>query len=184
MPLGYHGRASSIVVSGTSIHRPQGQFLLNGSPNFGACEKLDFEVEFAAFIGEGNNMGECVNVNEAENHIFGFVLLNDWSARDIQRAETGLMGPLNGKNFATSISPWIVPIDALEPYRTTSHLKVSYRYHGISSHPNYFVVRIPNWPTCAKNRTRQSMISPSVPLYKVRHLHRTGLLEHILTLDT
>lgn len=114
------------MVSGTPLRRPKGQFLLeNGTPTFGPCQKLDFEVEFAAFIGQGIEMGDSIGVDEAEKHIFGFVLLNDWSARDIQRAEVGLMGPLNGKNFATSISPWVVPVDALEPYRTTSLLKVS-----------------------------------------------------------
>lgn len=125
MPLGYHGRASSIVVSGTPIHRPRGQFLVDGSPTFGPCQKLDFEVEFAAFIGKGNAMGESITVDDAEEHIFGVVILNDWSARDVQRAEAGLMGPLNGKNFATTISPWIVPMEALEPYRTKTLLQVS-----------------------------------------------------------
>lgn len=126
MPLGYHGRASSLVVSGTSIRRPRGQFLLNDSRTVGPCQKLDFEVEFAAFVGEGSHMGDCIDVDDAQDHIFGFVLLNDWSARDIQRAETGLMGPLNGKNFATSISPWVVPVEALEPFRTKPQLKVSW----------------------------------------------------------
>ncbi|KIW31456.1 fumarylacetoacetase [Cladophialophora immunda] len=125
MPLGYHGRVSSIVVSGTPIQRPKGQFLSNDSPTFGPSQKLDFEVEFAAFIGGGNEIGTPISVDEAESHIFGFVLLNDWSARDIQRAETGLMGPLNGKNFATSISPWIIPLEALEPFRTAPLLEVS-----------------------------------------------------------
>ena len=128
IPLGYHGRASSIVVSGTSIHRPNGHFLLNNSPTFGPCQKLDFEVELAAFIGKENTMGDCIGVDDAEKHIFGFVLLNDWSARDIQRAEVGLMGPLNGKNFATSISPWIVPVEALEPFRTAPQPSVSINF--------------------------------------------------------
>ncbi|KEF58408.1 fumarylacetoacetase [Exophiala aquamarina CBS 119918] len=116
-PLGYHGRASSIVVSGTQIRRPRGHRVVNGAMTFGPCRKLDFEVELAAFIGEGNALGKSIGVDEAEKHIFGFVLLNDWSARDIQRAEAGLMGPLNGKNFATTISPWVVSPDALENYR-------------------------------------------------------------------
>ncbi len=112
------------MVSGTSICRPRGHFLLDGCPTFSTSQKLDFEVEFAAFVGQANRMGESIAVDEADEHIFGFVMLNDWSARDIQRAETGLMGPLNGKNFATSISPWIVPVDALDPFRTVSLSKV------------------------------------------------------------
>lgn len=99
--------------------------MLDGVPTFGPSQKLDFEVEFAAFIGKGNEMGESIAVNDAEEHIFGLVLLNDWSARDIQRAEAGLMGPLCGKNFATTISPWVVSLDAVEPYRVKSLLQVS-----------------------------------------------------------
>jgi fumarylacetoacetase len=94
-------------------------------PMFGSCQKLDFEVEFAAFIGRGNEMGEPINVNEAENHIFGVVLMNDWSARDIQMWESAPLGPFNGKNFCTTISPWVVPLEALEPFRTESLRPVS-----------------------------------------------------------
>jgi fumarylacetoacetase len=94
-------------------------------PIFGPCQKLDFEVEFAAFIGQGNEMGEPVDVNNAENHIFGVVLMNDWSARDIQIWESAPLGPFNGKNFCTTISPWIVPLEALEPFQTDSLRPVS-----------------------------------------------------------
>lgn len=118
-PLGYHGRASSVVISGTPLHRPRGQFVVNNNATFGPCQKLDYEVEFAAFVGTGNEMGHSIDVNDAENHIFGFVLLNDWSARDIQRREAAPLGPFNGKNFCTTISPWVVTLDALEPFRTT-----------------------------------------------------------------
>ncbi|OQV02709.1 hypothetical protein CLAIMM_07856 [Cladophialophora immunda] len=118
MPLGYHGRSSSVVVSGTPVRRPRGQFLVNGAPAFGPSQKLDFEVEFAAFIGEGNEHGTAIPVVEAEEHIFGVVLMNDWSARDIQSTEATPLGPFNGKNFCTTISPWVVPLDALEPLRT------------------------------------------------------------------
>ncbi|KAH8893598.1 fumarylacetoacetase [Thozetella sp. PMI_491] len=116
-PLGYGGRSSSIVVSGTPIRRPRGQFVQNGEAVFGPCQKLDFEVEFAAFVGQGNADGTPIDVRDAEDHIFGFVLHNDWSARDIQKAEATPLGPLNGKNFCTTISPWIVTPEALELYR-------------------------------------------------------------------
>lgn len=99
--------------------------MVDNEHTFGPSQKLDFEVEFAAFVGEGNEHGTAIDVNDAEEHIFGLVLLNDWSARDIQRAEGGTLGPLNGKNFCTSISPWIVTLDALEPYRTSSLTTVS-----------------------------------------------------------
>lgn len=119
LPVGYHGRASSVVISGTPVHRPRGQIVLNGIPTESLCQKLDFEVEFAAFIGRGNKMGSRINVNEAEDHIFGVVLMNDWSARDVQQWESTPLGPFNGKNFCTTISPWIVTLEALEPFRTT-----------------------------------------------------------------
>lgn len=115
--MGYAGRASSIVVSGTPVRRPKGQFVVNKTPTFGPCQNLDFEVEFAAFIGQGNDMGSSIDVDEAENYIFGFVLMNDWSARDIQVWESTPLGPFNGKNFATTVSPWIVPLEALEQFR-------------------------------------------------------------------
>ncbi|EXJ69400.1 fumarylacetoacetase [Cladophialophora psammophila CBS 110553] len=118
MPLGYHGRSSSVVVSGTPVRRPRGQFLVNEAPAFGPSQKLDFEVEFAAFIGKGNEHGIAIPVVEAEEHIFGVVLMNDWSARDIQSTEATPLGPFNGKNFCTTISPWVVPLDALELLRT------------------------------------------------------------------
>ncbi|KAL3460091.1 Fumarylacetoacetase [Aspergillus heterothallicus] len=124
-PIGYHGRASSVVISGTPIRRPKGQFLLDNNPIFGDCQKLDFEVEFAAFIGQGSEHGSAIPVDEAEDHIFGFVIMNDWSARDIQNWESSPLGPFNGKNFATTISPWVVPLEALEPFRE----------HPISSRP-------------------------------------------------
>ncbi|EXJ75461.1 fumarylacetoacetase [Cladophialophora psammophila CBS 110553] len=117
LPIAYNGRASSVVVSGTPFHRPRGQFPVDGEVISGPCRKLDIEVEFAAFIGRGNELGSPIDVNHAEDHIFGFVLLNDWSARDIQMYEATLMGPFNGKSFCTTISPWVVPLEALEPFR-------------------------------------------------------------------
>ncbi|KAH6981413.1 fumarylacetoacetase [Ilyonectria destructans] len=118
MPIAYHGRSSSVVVSGTPIFRPSGHFAVDESPTFGFTQKLDFEVEFAAFIGKGNPRGQPISVDEAKDHIFGFVIMNDWSARDIQRFEQHPLGPFNAKNFATTISPWVIPPVVLEPYRT------------------------------------------------------------------
>lgn len=124
LPVGYHGRASSIVVSGTPIRRPNGQVLLNATadpkvPTFSACKKLDIELELGAFLCKGNVMGEPVLISEAEDYIFGIVLLNDWSARDIQAWEYVPLGPFNGKNFGSTISPWVVLADALDSFRTT-----------------------------------------------------------------
>ncbi|KAL1901060.1 hypothetical protein Sste5346_002127 [Sporothrix stenoceras] len=118
IPLAYTGRASSVVVSGTSFHRPNGQYLVDGKPVFGPSQRVDFEVEFGALIAQGNALGEPVSIQEAEDHIFGFVMLNDWSSRDIQRWESQPLGPLNGKNFCSTISPWVVTPEALEPYKT------------------------------------------------------------------
>jgi len=119
LPVGYHGRASSIVVSGTDVHRPKGQMKApdEATPQFGPSRQLDFELEMGWFIGPGNERGEAVTVEQAEDHIFGLVLVNDWSARDIQSWEYQPLGPFLAKNFATSISPWVVPLAALEPFR-------------------------------------------------------------------
>lgn len=120
LPVGYHGRASSIVVSGTDVRRPHGQMLdQNKKPIQGPCQKLDFELEMAAFICKPNPMGEPVPVDDAEESIFGLVLMNDWSARDIQMWESNPLGPFNGKNFGTSISPWVILPDALQPFEAT-----------------------------------------------------------------
>jgi len=116
LPVGYHGRASSIVISGTPIRRPNGQTRPDDEkpPVFGPCKLLDFELEMAVFVGPGNQMGEPITIEEADEHIFGMVLMNDWSARDIQKWEYVPLGPFNGKNFGTTISPWIVTMDALK----------------------------------------------------------------------
>ena len=118
-PLGYHGRASSIGVSGQRIPRPHGQVLPKGSgqPVFGPSWQLDFELELGAWVGIGNPRGEPIRVGAAEAHLFGLGLLNDWSARDIQAWEQRPLGPLLGKNFATTVSPWVVTLEALAPYR-------------------------------------------------------------------
>ncbi|MHB9839940.1 fumarylacetoacetase [Paraburkholderia terrae] len=119
IPIGYNGRASSVVVSGTPVRRPNGQLKLPDQerPVFGACRKLDIELETGFIVGRGNALGESIKCGEAEDHIFGMVLLNDWSARDIQQWEYVPLGPFNSKGFATTISPWIVTLDALEPFR-------------------------------------------------------------------
>jgi len=119
IPVGYHGRSSSIIPSGIPIHRPKGQTLPNGSetPVFGPSNLVDFELEMAFITTDANDLGEPIPIEEAEEYIFGLVLLNDWSARDIQKWEYVPLGPFLAKNFATSISPWIVTLDALEPYR-------------------------------------------------------------------
>ena len=120
IPVGYHGRSSTIVPSGIPVHRPMGQMLPNGetSPVFGSSRSVDFELETAFITTYVNIMGENILITEAHEYIFGMVLLNDWSARDIQKWEYVPLGPFLAKNFATSISPWIVTMDALEPFRT------------------------------------------------------------------
>jgi len=119
MPIGYNARASSVVISGTPIRRPLGQTKAPDAaePAFGPCAKLDFELETAFIIGCGNDLGAPVPVDEAEAHIFGLVLMNDWSARDLQQWEYVPLGPFNGKSFGTTLSPWVVTLDALEPFR-------------------------------------------------------------------
>lgn len=119
LPVAYHGRASSIVESGVDIHRPKGQILNEQDvPVFAPTQKLDFELEVAFITGKKTEMGSSISTDEAEDYIFGLVLFNDWSARDIQKWEYRPLGPFLGKNFASSISPWVVPLEALEPFRT------------------------------------------------------------------
>jgi fumarylacetoacetase len=120
IPVGYHGRASSIVVSGYPIRRPKGQTLPDGTdqPVFGPCRLLDFELEMAFIVGQPNPMGDSISVDQAEEHIFGMTIFNDWSARDIQKWEYVPLGPFLAKNFASSMSPWVVTLDALQPFRT------------------------------------------------------------------
>ena len=121
IPVGYHGRSSSIVVSGTPIHRPKGQQKPNDDepPVFGPCKLLDFELEMAFVTYKGKPMGKSISTKEADDYIFGMCLFNDWSARDIQKWEYVPLGPFLAKNFASSISPWIVTLDALEPFRVS-----------------------------------------------------------------
>ena len=125
MPVGYHGRASSIVISGTPIHRPMGQ--MNASdetqPTFGPTKQLDFELEMAFVTFDGKPLGQRITTAEADDYIFGMLLFNDWSARDIQRWEYVPLGPFLAKNFASTVSPWVVTLDALEPFRVPGPLQ-------------------------------------------------------------
>src|SRR4029078_9146116 len=119
MPIGYNGRASTVVVSGTKVRRPRGQLKPPTAdvPSFGPCKRLDFELEMGVLVGQPSVMGERLTETQVEEMIFGFVILNDWSARDIQQWEYVPLGPFQAKAFATSISPWIVTREALEPFR-------------------------------------------------------------------
>ena len=121
LPVGYHGRSSSIAISGQQFARPVGQrppATPGGPPSVGRSERLDYELELGVFIGCGNPLGQRIDIDDAEGHVFGLCLLNDWSARDLQAWEYQPLGPFLGKNFATTISPWVVSIEALEPFRT------------------------------------------------------------------
>ncbi|OTG58058.1 fumarylacetoacetase [Acinetobacter sp. ANC 3903] len=122
LPVGYNGRASSVIVSGTDIVRPSGQIKLptEDRPQFSACRKLDFELETGFIIGKPNTLGEPISIENAWDHIFGMVLFNDWSARDLQQWEYVPLGPFNSKTFASSISPWIVTLEALAPFKISS----------------------------------------------------------------
>jgi fumarylacetoacetase len=119
VPIGYHGRASSIVPSGTPVHRPHGQLKDPNAeaPVFAPSRALDYEMEVGCFVGLGNDLGTPVPLDQAEDHLFGLCLVNDWSARDIQTWEYQPLGPFLSKNFATTISPWVVTLEALEPFR-------------------------------------------------------------------
>lgn len=125
IPVAYHGRSSSIIESGIPVHRPSGQVMPKGAdyPVFMASERLDFELEMALVVGKKNRLGQPIPMNDAEDHIFGMVLFNDWSARDIQKWEYVPLGPFLGKNFASSISPWVVTMEALEPFRVNGPIQ-------------------------------------------------------------
>ena len=127
LPVGYHGRSSSLVVSGTPVRRPRGQVLAadDTAPSYGPSRLLDYELEVGFFIGPGNNLGEALPIGQASSHIFGLCLVNDWSARDIQKWEYQPLGPFLGKSFATTLSPWVVTLDALAPYRTEASWRPS-----------------------------------------------------------
>jgi len=119
IPVGYHGRASSVVISGTELRRPKGQLKPDETkpPIFGPSKLLDFELEMAFIVGIPSKLGEPIPIEKAEDHIFGMVIMNDWSARDIQKWEYVPLGPFLGKNFGTTISPWVVTMEALAPFK-------------------------------------------------------------------
>lgn len=119
LPVGYHGRSSSIIVSGTDVHRPKGQLMPKDAtaPIHAACRLLDFELEMAFIVGKSNELGQPISTADAAEHIFGMVIFNDWSARDVQKWEYIPLGPFNAKNFASSISPWVVTMEALAPFK-------------------------------------------------------------------
>ena len=127
VPIAYHGRASSIVISGTEVPRPKGQTVAANSttPTFGPTQMLDYEAEVGFFVGRGTALGETVGIEAAEEHLFGICLVNDWSARDIQSWEYQPLGPFLAKNFATTVSPWVVTWEALEPYRVPAFFRPS-----------------------------------------------------------
>lgn len=144
LPVGYHGRASSIIPSGQAIHRPTGQTLPKDAqqPVFGPTKRLDFELEMAFIIGKDSELGQPISTAEAEDYIFGLVLFNDWSARDIQKWEYVPLGPFLAKNFASSISPWIVPLEALEHLRVAGYEQTEptpLPYLQYEGHKNYDV---------------------------------------------
>jgi len=125
VPIGYHGRASSVVLSGSDVNRPSGQTLSSGAltPTFGPSQMLDYEAEIGFFVGKGNELGNPIGIEDAEEHLFGVCLVNDWSARDIQSWEYQPLGPFLSKSFATTISPWVVTWEALEPYRVPAFFR-------------------------------------------------------------
>jgi fumarylacetoacetase len=128
VPIAYHSRVSSIRVSGHEVRRPKGQFLAPGqdTPVYGPSEKMDFELEMGWYVGTGNAQGEAIDIADAAKHLFGVCLLNDWSARDVQRWEAAPLGPFLAKNFATTVSPWIVTREALAPYHAPLHRDAGY----------------------------------------------------------
>lgn len=164
MPIAYHGRASSIGISGQRVRRPRGQWLADGAsePSFGASRRLDYELELGICIGTGNAQGEPIALADAQGHVFGLCLLNDWSARDIQRWETMPLGPFLAKNFATTVSPWIVTMDALAPYRAPwaraaeAPRPLPYLDHGGSARDSALDIRLEVWLETARHRQQDA----------------------------
>jgi len=147
VPIGYHGRASTVVVSGTPVRRPHGQLKPDDaeSPVFGPCKLLDYELEMGFYVGRGNALGSAIPIAEAGQHIFGFSLVNDWSARDIQKWEYQPLGPFLAKSFATSVSPWVVPWEALQPYRCAPDVRPEPLPYLTEKDPAAFDIRLEVW---------------------------------------
>ena len=160
LPVGYHGRASSIDVSGQSFKRPLGQTMAPGAdaPSFGPSKRMDYELEIGIWISRGNELGEPIALDDADDHVFGLCLLNDWSARDIQAWEYQPLGPFLAKNFATTISPWMVTLEALEPFRApwtrpADHPQpLDYLESADNRQRGSFDIRIESWLQSAKMR--------------------------------
>uniref|UniRef100_A0A8C1PAJ0 Fumarylacetoacetase n=1 Tax=Cyprinus carpio TaxID=7962 RepID=A0A8C1PAJ0_CYPCA len=174
LPVGYHGRASSVVVSGAPIRRPRGQMRPDAAqpPIFGPSKQLDIELEMAFFVGKGNKLGEPIPVEKAHEHIFGMVLMNDWSARDIQAWEYVPLGPFLGKNFGTTISPWVVPMEALMPFVEPNPVQVNwvdskYTFLPPCTLPSLFRF----WQRCVLSFLKIILLSfqDPVPLPYLRH---------------
>jgi fumarylacetoacetase len=164
VPIGYHGRASSIVVSGTEIRRPDGQTKApeSSAPTFGPATMLDYELEVGFFVGQGNALGQPIPLEEAEQHMFGLCLLNDWSARNIQSWEYQPLGPFLAKNFATTLSPWVVTLEALEPYRVPAMARAEgdprplpYLYSQQDQKHGGFDITLEVWLSTAKMRAKR-----------------------------
>lgn len=163
LPIGYHGRASSIVVSGTPVHRPAGQ---TQEAQFGLTRALDYELEVGVFVGPANPLGKPVPIDQAPSHIFGLCLLNDWSARDIQVWESQPLGPFLAKSFATTISPWVVPLEALEPFRAPAFARpasdpapLPYLYSAEDQAHGGFDITVEVW--LASERMRKAGVAPA-----------------------
>ena len=180
LPIGYHGRASSVAVSGQSFARPVGQLMPPGAdaPTLAPCKRMDYELEMGIFIGSGNALGARVSMDAAESHVFGMCLLNDWSARDIQAWEYQPLGPFLAKNFATTISPWIVTLEALAPYRlawrrdATDPQPLPYLDSSANRSEGAFDVQLEVLIDTAKMRA-QSMPAARICLTNYRHAYWT-----------
>lgn len=169
LPVGYNGRASSVVASGTPIRRPKGQTKAPDAsrPTFGPTRELDFELELGFFLSSGNELGTPIPIDEADEHVLGFVLVNDWSARDIQRWEYQPLGPFLAKSFATSISPWIVMNDALEPFRCKGQTQDPEPLpHLAESTPNHYDIELE-----VAIRTPKCMKPQRISRTNARHLY-------------
>jgi fumarylacetoacetase len=161
MPIGYHGRASSIVASGTPVRRPRGQAVVapEGPPSFGPTARLDYELEVGVFVARGNRQGDVVPLASAEEELFGLCLVNDWSARDLQQWEYQPLGPFLSKSFATTVSPWVVTLDALEPFRTPAYVRpagdpapLPYLEHEVNRAAGGFGIALEVWLRTAAMR--------------------------------
>ncbi|WP_395318674.1 fumarylacetoacetase [Variovorax sp. UC74_104] len=164
IPIAYHGRVSTIGVSGQRFHRPMGQAMAPGAkaPTYQACARLDYELELGVWIGKGNAQGDAIALEQAEEHIFGICLLNDWSARDIQFWEMAPLGPFLAKNFATTISPWIVTMEALAPYRqawtrpSNEPQPLPYLEHAANRESGAIDIRLEVWLESEKARKEKT----------------------------